>query len=780
MKIIHEIKQKIMCTEYARRYLNLNIIKSGDRTYSLSGGNNATCLLVNDDFWYDFKLSQGGDVIDLCAIARYQGDKKSAIRELSEITGVTFTYHSNWVSYTQNLCNEVQKYHENLTPTVRKYLNQRRISDETIDRLKIGFNNEKRIVIPYWKNGYISYYITRAYRKNDTPKYKKMKRDGLNENIPWGMHTIGNTSDLLVIAEGAFDALSFEQEGYSVLATMGGHFSREQLKTVMSVCRQYDNVFLCFDNDDAGNSFTFKLAETLFTNKIKFVIGQPPNKYKDVSDFYVDNNSLSILINSAKDGLSALCEKITGKEQFKEFAYSVSRFVAKPELTELFNAAEDNFPKDWFNEVKKISFKAPSEDEIAKSVLEKHKLRFSESLGFYEYQSGFWQRKTDTEIQSYVSDELGFYRTGSRISSITKLIKTDAVSTDLYNQKLIFNFQNGTLDLTDFTFREHRESDLSSFQVDFNYDPEVFSSEWEQFISDIAAGDAKRISLLQEMCGYVLFNDCSLQKCFFLMGEGANGKSVLLNVITEIFGDDNVSNVEMSALVEDFQRIKFLNSLLNISAETKTNVKGAEAIFKQLVVGDKVTGCFKGKDFVDFRSRAKMMFACNELINARDITYGFMRRICFIKFPIKFVEDPDVNNPNEKLMDKNITEKLLEHKSAIFNWILDGYKTLRAVNTFTVTDDEAQSVEEFQEAVNPVYVFIKENPIEEKISTLDLYYNYRKWCEEAGHKAKNRTGFTKAFKQSYPKKLEESKSGNVRYLFPADYDENEEDFLSVL
>ena len=206
----------------------------------------------------------------------------------------------------------------------------------------------------------------------------------------------------------------------------------------------------------------------------------------------------------------------------------------------------------------------------------------------------------------------------------------------------------------------------------------------------------------------------ALQKCFFLIGSGANGKSVLIDVLTAIFGDDNVSNVEMSALSEDFQRIKFLDSLLNISSETKTDVKGAEAIFKQLVVGDKVTGCYKGKDFVDFRSRAKMIFACNEIINAKDITYGFLRRICFIKFPVKFTDSP--SKENEKLLDIRITEKLLKHKSAIFNWVIEGYKILKSTNSFTVTDDEAQSVQEFQETINPIYVFIKENPIDEEVT----------------------------------------------------------------
>lgn len=51
---------------------------------------------------------RGGDVIDLAAIARHNGDKKSAIHELAALTGVNFKPSADWVSYTQNLYNEIQ------------------------------------------------------------------------------------------------------------------------------------------------------------------------------------------------------------------------------------------------------------------------------------------------------------------------------------------------------------------------------------------------------------------------------------------------------------------------------------------------------------------------------------------------------------------------------------------------------------------------------------------------------------------------------------------------
>ncbi len=66
----------------------------------------------------------------------------------------------------------------------------------------------RRIVIPYWKNGYVCYYIS---RRTDL-KYLKAKLDEYNENAPWGMQTL-KAGEPLYIAEGAFDALSYYQRG---------------------------------------------------------------------------------------------------------------------------------------------------------------------------------------------------------------------------------------------------------------------------------------------------------------------------------------------------------------------------------------------------------------------------------------------------------------------------------------------------------------------------------------------------------------------------------------
>lgn len=761
MDRIRAIKEKTTVLDYAQSVLGFPVRRSGDRWRSLDpGSTNPTALVIYTDWWYDFKLGKGGDVIDLCAVARHAGDKGAAIRELGG-------EDKGWVAYTQKLCKTVQKWHQGLRDEDRRYLASRKIREETVKRLKIGFDGS-RLVIPYWKNGYIAYYVTRE-RDGGGPKYKKAALDGLNENIPWGLHSLESARPL-VVTEGAFDALSFEQEGYRVLSPLGGHFSKDALRQVINICQaQAEPVFLCFDSDGAGTRFQAELAKTLFRSRVNFRCGELAEK--DVSDYYVGGGDLHALVGSARPGVEVLCQQITDKQEFKAFVFEAARFVEKAEMAQIFDLVD--FPKSWLEQVKRQALSAPPEDLIVKEIVKEKRLKYFEALGFYEYTHGVWKSRSDTEIKAVIADAYGHYRTGARVGSALSLLKAEVVSTELFNQQDIFNFRNCVLDLSTGEVKEHSESFMSSVQVDYDYDPDASSPVWRRFLDEVCQGDEARSYLLQEIAGYVLFSDNSLQKCFFLIGDGSNGKSVYLDVLTAIFGRENVSSIEMSGLVESFQRIHLLNSIVNISTETRSDVKGAESVFKQIVVGDAISGCYKNKDFLSFRPRTKLITACNEYIKSRDTTTGFMRRIGFVAFNAKFADEPQ---DDELKADKDLPAKLRRDLPAIFNWAYTGYKFLRENKTFTVTPDQKEMMEGFMRVTNPLVAFIEEERFTGEMERNLLYNRYVYWCKEAGHQTMSQTKFTQQFKQTAKQvklKFTERRTPQKRYFtFPETDDFN--------
>ena len=777
---ISQIKSRITCVDFARKN-DININRSGDRCVSplRSGATNKTSFVVYDDFFFDFGSGEGGDVIDFAAKLLFNDDKGKAIRHLAKITGVDLENppDNSWVKYTQNLCNKIQAYHERLTDEDRKYMYQRGITDNTINRNKIGRTPEGRLIIPYWKNGYVCYYATRYLPGGKYPeqKYKKMPIDDYNEHTVWGLHTLDRDKnrELLVIAEGAFDALSFEQENYCIISAITGFFSKEQMPTALSIAKSFKKVMLVYDNDkitNAGEKFTIKMARTLTENRIPCVIGKIPPTYKDVSEFFADNGKLADIIASAASGVEFLASKMTDMAEMSNFVRKVCRYMAKPDVDMFFKmlSRSTEFDPDWLKSLCKDCKNAPLDKMIADEVTTEHKLLYNEKISFFEYNGTHWTAKTDTEISSYIGEALGPYATGPKIASILKVIKSNVVTSQLFNVTPVINFINGTLEIEPkIKFREHRETDCCTYCLDYPYNPSAKSNEWVKFLETVTNYDDKKICLLQELSGYVLFPDNCLQKCAVLIGSGANGKSVFLNVLTKIFGSANVSNVEMSSLSQDFQVIQLMNSMLNISAETRTNVAGAESKFKQITAGDEISACYKGKDYITFRPRAKMFLACNEYVKSSDTTEGWTRRFCFVDFPMHFVEDPNPNNPEELPIDRNIEARLTTNDSlsAIFNWVLQGYEMLKACGYFTEPDDQKAITEEFKELSNPLIEFAKEVEIDDRISSDLLYNQYKDWCNESGHNPLAKNTFAKriakAFKE-YRSDLESFRTNKYR------------------
>lgn len=749
-----KLKERINCIDYAQR-IGLPVSKTKPRCASplRAGATNKTSFYVGQEWFCDYGGDAHGDVIDLCAAVNHDGDKGKAIRELAEITGIADDneYSSNWLAYMQNLANKVQRWHEALNESDKQYLADRKINNNCIETLKIGAlieNGERRIVIPYWSNQHPVYYISRG---ND-PKYKKAQIDNYNEHVIFGLDTLKREHDTLIITEGCFDLLSFWQEDYCVVGTMGGYFNKIQLNTLKDICGNFKKVILCFDNDKAGKRFTERMSEFLFRNHIKFYVAEIPSEYgKDVSDYYCNNGNLAELIRNAKLGLAHMIQKYKTENEFEEFALGCRKYTSKTDYALIFAEAEDKFNKQWLKELKKICLSAPSEKDIADEVINEHILLYAPAQGFLEYSGTHYDRVPDDHIKSYITKAFGIYATGSRVNGTLNLIKSLTVSNFEFNNTSVVNFANGTLDLKTMKLRKHSASDLITYCLDYEYRPRVKSKKWIQFIDDVTDGATDKADLLQEYCGYILFPDNRFQQCLCLIGEGSNGKSVFCKIMQKVF--PNTTDIEMHDLAKDFNSIRLMDSMLNIAAETKSNVVGAEERFKQVIDGSSISDSFKGKDKISFKPRAKWIIAANHFVKGKDLSEGWLRRFIMMKFTVSFVDTP--TRLHEKKKNKNL-ENELSRKSeltGIFNWLLEGYVRLNQNGKFTKTEESGQLREEYIEEVNPVVVFGRELELEpgEFISNVDLYEEYKMWSDRNNHKTLSNMSFHKRIKDYFNK-----------------------------
>jgi putative DNA primase/helicase len=285
--------------------------------------------------------------------------------------------------------------------------------------------------------------------------------------------------------------------------------------------------------------------------------------------------------------------------------------------------------------------------------------------------------------------------------------------------------------------------------MDYDYDPTAKSPTWESFIEDVTDEEPRRQEILQFIAGYVLFPDCRHQKVFILVGSGGNGKSVYLEIIQKLFGDENVTHVEPTGLAQEFQRIRLKDSLLNIGSDINSDFSRGEIREWLLKVADgtSVQACYKGLNHIDFIPRCKLVYACNAMPTA-EIVNGLNRRMQFVDFPCQYVESPDPNNPKQRQRDINLVTKLNSELPGIFNWAYSGYKLLRTVGYFTDAPEQADFIEQFEQTSNPVLVFCDDHEFYGTQPRDEVYSWYKMWCDRTGHKSLSREKFMPKFRDA--------------------------------
>lgn len=773
--MITKIKQRLSCIEYlSRRGIH---VKNGGRCISplRQGAKNPTSFYCKDDYWYDFGSAIGGDVVDLAAQMEHNGDIGSAIRALASELGIQFDTPTNstWRADIQHLCNRTAAYHDALTPDDYQYLIERGVTKEDADRLMIGRVTDGylkgRLFLPYFKNGAVVYYATRAMPNSSFAENKYMKasleESPSYQHIPWGMQTLNRRSDILIISEGYFDAVSWEREGYAVLSPITGNFSATQWPDVISACRMFDKVLIIFDNDSishAGDGFTERTSKKLFKHRIPFLVAHTPENIKDVNDYYTAGGSLQALVDSAVDGLKYMASQFTDAAELKNFFMSINRYTDSTAIASaLFQPIlEERFAPAVLKSIQKAAESAPTESQIVDEIIAKHKLLYVNNVGFYEWNGKVWQSIPDLMAEYYADILYGKrFSTANRVKAVKNLLKSRAVAEVVFDRNPVLTFQNGTLEIETGNFRDFSQNDYCSIIMDYDYDPQATCPSWERFIDDVTDEEPRRAENLQFIAGYTLVPDCRYQKIFCLLGAGSNGKSVYLEIIQALFGSKNVSVVSPTGLTKEFERVKIKDSLLNIGKDVSPDFSTGEIRewLLQISDGTLIQACYKGQTHITFQPRCKLIYSMNKPPVAAVIE-GLNRRLRFVEFPCSFVDFPDKNNSKQKPKDVNIISKLLAELPGIFNWAYEGYKLLNTVGYFTDTPEQAEITRQFEEMSDPISVFCADYEFTGERTRDDIYSWYKDWCEETGHKAMSRERFIPRFRDCMKDRISDERA----------------------
>jgi putative DNA primase/helicase len=193
--------------------------------------------------------------------------------------------------------------------------------------------------------------------------------------------------------------------------------------------------------------------------------------------------------------------------------------------------------------------------------------------------------------------------------------------------------------------------------------------EWMSFLSEVVPDEAER-ACLQEFFGLCLIDRraVSVEKMAIFVGGGANGKSVVFDVVKAVMGLDKVGFLSPDQLADPKQAVTLRGKVVNFAPDVR---KGAsfDSALKALASSQEVQGwkLYEGNVVVKC---PPLVFALNEMPAFRDVTDAFFRRLLVFRFGVTIPPDRQ---------DRGLAARIAASElPGVFGWIHEGARRLSA------------------------------------------------------------------------------------------------------
>lgn len=281
---------------------------------------------------------------------------------------------------------------------------------------------------------------------------------------------------------------------------------------------------------------------------------------------------------------------------------------------------------------------------------------------------------------------------------------------------------------------------------------------WQAFLRDTFGDDQTGLEttkFLHLLLGYSITGDVGAQILPFLYGSGANGKSVLLDVMMQVLGDyANAAPpgflMEKGKFTEHSTELTELHGRrIVVCSELKPNDKFNEARVKLLTGGDKITARRMRQDFFSFTPTHKLWLLGNHKPEVDTGGYAFWRRIRLIPFERKV--------PDNRKIDNLAAELVQEEGPGILHWLIEGAQRYLATrDPLTGPTSVRLATEAYEKTEDHIGRFLIErcttgsgpacNPelrVEQKL----LYETYCRWCTDEGIRPATSRAFASRVRQ---------------------------------
>jgi len=168
------------------------------------------------------------------------------------------------------------------------------------------------------------------------------------------------------------------------------------------------------------------------------------------------------------------------------------------------------------------------------------------------------------------------------------------------------------------------------------------------------------VNFFDELIGYSIQLRRDIALVVLMIGNGSNGKTSLVRVLTELVGTEFV----YSGRVDELDGARFAvgnlrDKLLFVDDDVRAGAKLPDGTLKKISEAKLLTGEQKFKPAFSFINRAFPILLCNNLPSLADLSQGMMRRMHVLPFDRSF---------DEKEIDRTLFDRITKNELSEALW----------------------------------------------------------------------------------------------------------------
>jgi len=348
----------------------------------------------------------------------------------------------------------------------------------------------------------------------------------------------------------------------------------------------------------------------------------------------------------------------------------------------------------------------------------------------------FLERAQRLEYQGKKWETVPFKPTGAKVNEVRGALEAVTVRVrDLFAPpcwikevgpppREIISCANGLLHLPTGSLLAATPSFFTRNALEIAYDASAPKpTAWIEFLDQLWPSDPDSIDVLQEVFGYLLVPDTSLQKVFMLIGPARSGKGTINRVLTKLVGSANVCGSDMKSLGGDFGLEPLIGKLLATVADMRLGRRTDPAAIAENLLRisgeDLVSANRKNKTVWTGTLSVRFFIMTNEMPKFSDASGALANRFVPLVMTETFLgrEDP------------GLTPKLLAELPGILNWAIEGWKRLHGRGHFVLPGSSRAAVQDLHDMASPVSAFIRDRCVFDPTATVEKFQLYAAWRE---------------------------------------------------